>query len=268
MKKQFYIIDDNYPQQVGGGTRLLIYAYIATMCEQQGKCFASIATIANKTRCSADTATRILKELRADGLICCTYLSGIGNEYFIPATPLQNTPPCKIPTPPQNTGETPLQVTGETPLQNTPPKTNIKTNIKTKSVRAYVIEDFCPTDWLPVLQMWLDYKKQRKETYKTENSVKICLKHLQELAGGNIETGRKIVEQAMANNWAGLYALKTQTKPTPAQGTDASEIERIKQQYVQRQQEAQADDIARAKEDKAAAQLAAQEFAKKFKLTY
>ena len=36
----------------------------------------------------------------------------------------------------------------------------------------------------------------------------------------------------------------------------------------QRQQEAQADDIARAAEDKAAAQLAAQEFAKKFKLTY
>ena len=56
--------------------------------------------------------------------------------------------------------------------------------------------------------MWLEYKHQRNETYKSETSLKVCYNRLVRYAGGDPETAKAIVEQSMANNWAGLYELK------------------------------------------------------------
>lgn len=55
---------------------------------------------------------------------------------------------------------------------------------------------------------WLEYKKDRKESYKSEKSIKICYNKLVKLSGNNPNIARQIVEQSMANNWAGLFALK------------------------------------------------------------
>ena len=55
---------------------------------------------------------------------------------------------------------------------------------------------------------WLDYKKERQETYKSETSLKSCYNKLFELSGGDPIIADKIIEQSMANNWAGLFALK------------------------------------------------------------
>lgn len=264
-RKEFYIIQREWTETLQGA-ELLLYAYIHNTCEKCGTCECSKANLAYWTGIGERWLNKPLASLKERGLITIEERAGKYSIYR--ANPYTKSVPLHLKcTPTLKVGDTPaLKVYPPTIINTNNINNNTKNKEKTKS--AYAIEDFCPADWLPVLQMWLDYKKQRKETYKTESSVKICLKHLQELAGGNIETGRKIVEQAMANNWAGLYALKTQIKPTPAQGTDASEVERIKQQYIQRQQAAQADDLARAAEDKAASQLAAQEFAKHFKITY
>ena len=58
--------------------------------------------------------------------------------------------------------------------------------------------------------MWLEYKHQRKQTYKSDSSLKVCYNRLVKLSGGDPATALAIVEQSMANNWAGLFPLKNE----------------------------------------------------------
>lgn len=65
----------------------------------------------------------------------------------------------------------------------------------------------------PQMQKWIDYKKSRGEKYKTEQSLMVCAKKLHELSGGNALNADAIIEQSIANNYAGLFPLKnTQQK--------------------------------------------------------
>lgn len=67
---------------------------------------------------------------------------------------------------------------------------------------------FCSPDYLPVFQDWLSYKRQRKESYKTQQSLEALYRKLHKLSGGEVEIAQMIVEQSQANNWAGLFELK------------------------------------------------------------
>lgn len=67
---------------------------------------------------------------------------------------------------------------------------------------------FCSPDFLPVLQDWLTYKRQRGETYKTQQSLEALYRKMHTLSGGNVEIAKMIIEQSQANNWAGLFDLK------------------------------------------------------------
>lgn len=63
-------------------------------------------------------------------------------------------------------------------------------------------------EFLPAFTLWLEYKKEKKQSYKGEKSLKATYKRLLNLSGNNPDVAMAVVEQAMANNWAGLYALK------------------------------------------------------------
>lgn len=63
-------------------------------------------------------------------------------------------------------------------------------------------------EFLPAFTLWLEYKKEKKQSYKGEKSLKAIYKRLLTLSGNNPDVAMAVVEQAMANNWAGLYALK------------------------------------------------------------
>lgn len=58
-----------------------------------------------------------------------------------------------------------------------------------------------------VVQDWLAYKKERHQTYKPRGLASFR-KRLDELSGGNVNMARAIVEQSMANNYAGVFPLK------------------------------------------------------------
>lgn len=58
------------------------------------------------------------------------------------------------------------------------------------------------------MDKWIDYKKSRGERYKTEQSLMVCAKKLHELSGGSASVADQIIEQSIANNWAGIFALK------------------------------------------------------------
>ena len=61
-----------------------------------------------------------------------------------------------------------------------------------------------------VMNDWLDYKKDRKEKYQSDKSVIACFNKLKKMSNDNPNVAQDIVNQSIANNWAGLFELKKQ----------------------------------------------------------
>lgn len=59
----------------------------------------------------------------------------------------------------------------------------------------------------PIVADWLSYKSERGQTYQ-QKGVAAFYEKLQELSGGSPDMAHRIVRQSMANNWAGIFALK------------------------------------------------------------
>lgn len=57
------------------------------------------------------------------------------------------------------------------------------------------------------LEMWLAYKKEKRQTYKPRGLAALKKKLLQ-LSNGNPEYAKVIVEYSMGNNYTGLFAPK------------------------------------------------------------
>lgn len=64
-----------------------------------------------------------------------------------------------------------------------------------------------------VVQDWLAYKRERHQTYKPRGLASFR-KRLEELSGGNANKARAIIEQSMANNYAGIFTLKEEKNGT------------------------------------------------------
>lgn len=58
-----------------------------------------------------------------------------------------------------------------------------------------------------LIQQWVAYKKERKESY-TPSGLKKCIERLENLCHGDEDYAEEIVGNSMANNYAGLYAPK------------------------------------------------------------
>ena len=67
--------------------------------------------------------------------------------------------------------------------------------------------------WRGIMLLWLEYKAARREAYNTEVGAKKCLTMLRNLSGGNADLAQRIIDQSMANNWAGLFALRESQSP-------------------------------------------------------
>ena len=86
----------------------------------------------------------------------------------------------------------------------------VRKNQKKKfSLEAWLEEVESP--WDELMRMWLEYKKARNEAYTSEMGTKACLTKLKNLSGNSPQTAQAIIEQSMANNWAGLFPLSAQT---------------------------------------------------------
>ena len=57
------------------------------------------------------------------------------------------------------------------------------------------------------LEIWLAYKKEKRQTYKPRG-LEALKKKLLQLSNGNPEYAKVIVEYSMGNNYAGLFAPK------------------------------------------------------------
>jgi hypothetical protein len=69
--------------------------------------------------------------------------------------------------------------------------------------------DFISPEFLQPFLDWIEYKKARKESYKNEKSIKAFYKKLLRLSENDPKKAILIIEDSMANNYAGLFPLKT-----------------------------------------------------------
>ena len=67
---------------------------------------------------------------------------------------------------------------------------------------------FVEIEFKEVFFEWLEYKKQRKESYKTQKSLEAAYKKLKTISTGDPKIAEKCIEESMSNNWAGLFGLK------------------------------------------------------------
>jgi hypothetical protein len=71
---------------------------------------------------------------------------------------------------------------------------------------------FLEPEYKEIFINWIEYKKARKESYKTQASLELCYAKMKKLAANNSETAKLIVNNSMANNWAGLFEITNFTK--------------------------------------------------------
>lgn len=88
---------------------------------------------------------------------------------------------------------------------------SVSDNVNKKKVGLSFVSD----DFVEVVERWLDYKRGRKEKYKTEDSLKTMYNKLLKLSNNNPETAQLIIEEAISNNYAGFFALKN--KPSTSE---------------------------------------------------
>lgn len=72
--------------------------------------------------------------------------------------------------------------------------------------------DFIDENFNDCFFSWLDYKKEKKQSYKSPKSIKQAYENLLKLSNNNPAIAAEIVKQSIGNNWAGLFELKNQDK--------------------------------------------------------
>ena len=80
-----------------------------------------------------------------------------------------------------------------------------------------------PVTMESVIAKWLEYKKEKRQTYKPRG-LEAFKKRLMGLSGGDPVIANAIVEQSMANNYAGVFPLKNNNN---ANGRQSNIIDKV-----------------------------------------
>lgn len=75
--------------------------------------------------------------------------------------------------------------------------------------------------WREPMTVWLEYKRIRRESYRSESGARKCLSLLRNLSGGDPTVAAAIIDRSIANNWAGLFPLQP---AQPARGQHPGQI--------------------------------------------
>lgn len=61
--------------------------------------------------------------------------------------------------------------------------------------------------WKGLVQEWLSYKREKKQTYQSERSLRAFIKNLLKLSDSEFLKAELIVSRSIGNNWSGIFAL-------------------------------------------------------------
>ncbi len=78
--------------------------------------------------------------------------------------------------------------------------------------------------YFSIVEDWLSYKRERRESYKSKRGLSLFYNRLFELSHGDPDTARRLVNTAMANNWAGVFPERTAATSTPPRARDRIDI--------------------------------------------
>lgn len=88
-------------------------------------------------------------------------------------------------------------------------------------------------DFREVIFDWFSYKRERRESYKSHRSMQAFYNKLKTLSQNNPSVAREIVNQSMANNWAGIFQLKNDDKKSSTHTSGYAEPDEILQAVVE-----------------------------------
>jgi hypothetical protein len=90
-----------------------------------------------------------------------------------------------------------------------PKKPDNKNNNKNNNDNKNNIDlSFVDFEYLNCFELWLEYKKNKNQKYKTQKSLEICYKNLLTISNNDPDVARQIIENSIANNYSGLFPLK------------------------------------------------------------
>lgn len=165
----------------------------------RGQVGTSSRTLASRWQWSRGKVERFLKDLENDNQIepqknnVITLISICNYDDY------QNTEP-------QTEPQTSHRQTTDEPQTDRNKNDKKEKNEKNNKADAWILK--VDDKFKDTVSMYLDYRKGRKESYKTEKSFMLMVNKLIQMSGNNPIIAKQIVEQSMINNWAGLFELK------------------------------------------------------------
>ncbi len=97
---------------------------------------------------------------------------------------------------------------GTNPKKDKKKETNSRELVKKTAGMAEGMDAFVSEQMREVFTEWLDYKRERRESYKSLRSLRVCYNRLLTLSGGDPAVARQVVERSIAANYKGLFPLK------------------------------------------------------------
>lgn len=67
-------------------------------------------------------------------------------------------------------------------------------------------------DWKPVIEKWLEFKKEKNQPYKGLTSLTTMFEKLKKYSNGNPVVGAEIIENSISNNYSGFFKSKDKTE--------------------------------------------------------
>ncbi|MBO7713050.1 MAG: helix-turn-helix domain-containing protein [Methanobrevibacter sp.] len=174
--------DVRYDKRLTPNAKLL-YAEITSLCNMNGKCFATNEYFAQLYGVSKISISKWINQLVEFGYVKSEIIYKEGSKEI---------------------DKRYLSILND-PIKekfNTPIKEKFKDN------NTSINNNITYSNIKDAFEKWLAYKKEKRQSYKPIG-LKTCLKKLEELSGGNPDVAMKIVEESIANNWSGLFPLKT-----------------------------------------------------------
>ena len=180
----------------------LLYGEITCLCNKEGYCYATNDYFSKLYNVSKISISKWIKELKNNNFIETEIIYKEGSKEIL------NRYIRILKDPIKEKFNTPIKEKfkdNNTSINNT--RYNIKENIKEKTnIDLSFIEN---KDFLDLVNKWLLYRKNIKKPYKSNESIKQFYYKLIKLSNNDIDIATEIINNSIANEYQGIFALKT-----------------------------------------------------------
>ena len=135
------------------------------------------------------------------------FVKGARNPYYPKGNPIDNpidNPMSKQKITPQITPN--ININANVNDNNS--ETIVSSVSKKSRKKEFTLPDYVSAEFADIFTEWIEYKRERSESYKSDRSLLMCYNKLLKLSNEDPETAKQIIHEAMANNWKGFFELK------------------------------------------------------------